>query len=118
MSRSDQYIGLTRRGENLLKRLSRSPGAIVSTYEMCPSAFDPNPQLGWQVQLEDNKLFREEVQLAPWSSGPMYFTRLVKYEKGKRKKHYYSWKCVGELPNGREVNKRKGLCALVKLEEK
>jgi len=69
MSRTDQYIGLTRAAESYVserERLATTPleGAFGNSFDLGTWAGD------------NGSVLKEVVQAAPWSSGPMYFTCL------------------------------------------
>ncbi len=79
MSRSDQYIGLTKDAQEWLKTQK-----VVSTkrIELSEAAFGGNIY-GNQYKIEapypdinEYYIVTETIQCAPWSSGPMYFTHL------------------------------------------
>ena len=69
MSRTDQYIGLTRAAESYVSgrnKLKTTPleGVFGNSFELGVWAGD------------DGATLVEVLQASPWSSGPMYFTRL------------------------------------------
>jgi hypothetical protein len=71
MSRSDQYIGLTREAERFIehKGLVSLPDVQGEAY----GAFDINHLRVW-IDKPTGIIYSETVQVAPWSSGPMFFT--------------------------------------------
>ena len=76
MSRTTQYIGLTKDAHEYVKQATR-----VEEYEMTLGMFD-EPVMGKIYHMPapegPNKelIAKEVVQTAPWSSGPMIFTHL------------------------------------------
>ena len=82
MSRSTQYIGLTKKAEEMAERWER----IEDSTNWTGGMFGEEVDLGeWRT--EDGCLIREIVQASPWSSGPMIFTCLAVFKnkaKGER----------------------------------
>lgn len=96
MSRSDQFIGLTKQGDIFEDMLERA-GFVKSSYDICESAFDPYPVEGSVYRLGP-LIFREVLQVSPWSSGPMYFTCWQEEnDKGKPVRQLYRWEEDPEL---------------------
>lgn len=109
MSRSDQYIGLTKRAEDYLDFIRDNYTCDVEKFELVP----PEGTLACAYPIEGNLVrmyynhniisdvneyfeFREEIQYEPWSSGPMYFTRLRGFLKKKNEQiinmgTYFDW---------------------------
>lgn len=90
MSRSDQYIGLTRRAQEFVKGLEHVGEHCIS------GAFDNQIGLGAWVSKKPNPnglyvIYIEVVQKAPWSSGPMYFTRLLADYNNGAEIFFFSW---------------------------
>ena len=78
MSRSTQYIGLTRSAMNFLADYQKVKDGTNCTYGM----YDDKVPLGeWVSSNTDTKFayLREVLQDSPWSSGPMLFTCLFGY---------------------------------------
>lgn len=72
MARSDQWIGLTNLARKFVKTGIDSPenhGSVDPAFGISPFKTG-----AWVV---GGTLYREVVQITPWSSGPMYFTCLV-----------------------------------------
>lgn len=90
MSRSDQWIGLTREGEEWF---SKQKGVHRTKEPIGFYAFNfPEEIYGREVQVE-GKIYREHIQVAPWSSGPMYFTNVMVLDKdGNFLEWKFSWK--------------------------
>ena len=86
MSRCDQYIGLTEQGEKFFDQLSNKK--LVS---IAHQAFNPDPLMGWESK-SHGVVYREAVQAAPWSSGPMYFTYIQVIKNGKIVDKRFMWK--------------------------
>lgn len=98
MSRSDQFIGLTKEGQSFLNDLEKDyPIKYVTIGDW---AFNPGKIQGAEVTTKDF-IYREEIQLAPWSSGPMYLTCINIYDK-------QSGKCIGSIYPWVEDKKVKG----------
>ena len=93
MSRSDQYIGLNYNAKNVFNKICNHPNAIKETCKICDQAFNPYPLIGNKITI-NNKTYKEELQLAPWSSGPMYLTHIAVYntKSGKLIGYIGSWK--------------------------
>jgi len=84
MSRSTQYIGLTRSAMNYLADYQR----VKDSNNITKGMFDEDVPLGEWVDtshyagvkgVEKFWKIKEVVQFEPWSSGPMIFTRLAGY---------------------------------------
>lgn len=78
MARSTQYIGLTKKAEQLLK------GATILENDdnYTEGMFDEIVPLGtWRD--ENGRILYEILQASPWSSGPMLFTCLAYYQGEK-----------------------------------
>lgn len=89
--RCDQYIGLTQSGQNWVKKLIDNNYTIKHEY-MCDQAWNPDPLTGVVIQTDD-RIYKEEIQATPWSSGPMYFTRIAIYTIDNKLIGYmFSWK--------------------------
>lgn len=76
MSRTTQYIGLTREAMNYLADYKR----VKNSTNITKGMFDEDVSLGEWVSRHDGAKFwkiKEIVQMEPWSSGPMIFTCLV-----------------------------------------
>ena len=92
MSRSDQYIGLTNAGWNFLKNFPDKEIVEKRTIKICDQAFNPWPIEGTEIRTKD-RIYKEELQCEPWSSGPMYFLHIGIYTtKNKLIGHMFSWK--------------------------
>jgi hypothetical protein len=88
--RQTQYIGLTKAAEDYLsvfgKRIGTNPcphcSRFTSTdykkrqYSTTYGMFEEEIPL-WEYELNNGDVVREEVQISPWSSGPMIFVKLV-----------------------------------------
>lgn len=75
MSRSTQWIGLTKRAEDYVAQLAPFPSD-----EHTSGMFDellPLRKWAAPLDLERATYVREVVQSTPWSGGPMIFTKLV-----------------------------------------
>ena len=75
MSRSTQWIGLTRLGWAFVKDLKTLPSD-----KNIEGMFEETIPLGkWEgpTLYNKNTVIREVVQASPWSSGPMIFTSLT-----------------------------------------
>lgn len=83
MSRSDQWIGLTPAGRNMYHKLTKL--AKENKIPIGYWAFNPGKIFGSEFVIED-RIYREEIQASPWSSGPMFFTRFAIYNKNTNKK--------------------------------
>jgi hypothetical protein len=103
MSRSNQYVGLTLDALNYVSKRAISRKTVVLEQGM----FDEDI-LGseWTLPAPEgpNKalILREKVQIAPWSSGPMFFTFLESIlvkECGQEVDmgEYFQWVCNPEL---------------------
>lgn len=92
MSRSDQYIGLTKRGDELIAKIKKTSCMQESCY-VCDQAFNPYPIHGIQLVTKD-VTYKEELQEEMWSGGPMYFTHIGIYSNktGKLIGHVCSWR--------------------------
>ena len=92
MSRCDQYIGLTKKGNEFMKRLIHEPNAFHETCVVYYPAFDVTPMHGDRVIIGD-RTYQEELQYEPWSSGPMYFLHIAIYNNktGKLIGYIGSW---------------------------
>lgn len=78
MSRQDQYIGLTKKARELMDKIIRNPKSICETHITCYTAFGDFPIYGDKITLCD-RIYQEEIQCIPWSSGPMYFLHIGVY---------------------------------------
>ena len=85
MQRTDQFIGFNKSGQEVYNKLLKTPGQIERKIEIGVYAFSPDKIFGSEIIL-NNKIYREEIQIIPWSSGPMYFTRIGIYDKETNKK--------------------------------
>lgn len=77
MSRSEQYIGLTKAARSFLERVGAEYVGTTMIDECAP--FSHQPIMGEVWEIEDNNIimrFIETLQAFPWSSGPLYFTCL------------------------------------------
>ncbi len=88
MSRTDQWIGLNKAGTEWLKK-QKDIHYSENPIGMC--AFKHKPIFGKEVIIEDT-IYRECVQAAPWSGGPMYFTHIAVIKNGKITSFMFSWK--------------------------
>ena len=105
MSRSDQYIGLTTAGFNFLKNFPDKEIIEKRTIKVCDQAFNPWSIEGTEIRTKD-RIYREELQMEPWSSGPMYFLHIGVYTlKNKLIGHMFSWKEDRSLHNEFDSNK-------------
>jgi len=78
MSRSTQYIGLTKEAKKIVKSFV----PVVESRNWTCGMFGEEVPLGeW---FDGESYVREEVQLDPWSGGPMIFTCLSKYKAPAR----------------------------------
>ncbi len=83
MSRSDQFVGLTKKGNEFIAKLKkRYPEKRVNIGFW---AFDPGKITGSKFELKE-RIYQEEIQCSPWSSGPVYLTRIAIYNKKTKKK--------------------------------
>ena len=80
MSRSDQYVGLTAIGEGIVEELKKNTNNIIESCSVCPYAFLQGHLKGIRITTAD-RVYQEELQINPWSSGPMYFTHLAVYNR-------------------------------------
>ena len=84
--RTDQFIGLPSRADNFLTEHGVRPPPC----ETCCRPFDmKRTECGqfegmfgtqyplFEYELKDGRTAKEEVQTDPWSSGPMFFLKLV-----------------------------------------
>ena len=77
--RCTQYVGLIDSAHDFLAGMEERPNMFGFT----PGMFDePVPLAAWE-DVETGKIYKEVVQAAPWSSGPMIFTCLED-ESGER----------------------------------
>jgi hypothetical protein len=105
MSRTTQFIGLTKRAEQFIAKL-----AVMAPDSYITGMFDEEiPLRKWQV---DGYYFRmgiirEVVQMAPWSSGPMIFTCLEWESQSGDKFRFDQWiedpTCQGEYDVGEGI---------------
>jgi len=96
MSRSTQYIGLTAAANKWVKSAFK-----VEDFELTTGMFgEPIPGRIYHIAAAGDRdlalVATEEVQIEPWSSGPMIFTHLritVVNDSGQRIDcgYYYSW---------------------------
>ena len=77
--RSDQYIGLTKKGHAIITKLY-DDGNYTKKVDIGDWAFDDGKIQGFEITTED-RIYREEIQDTPWSSGPMFFTRIGIFNK-------------------------------------
>lgn len=75
MSRSTQYIGLTKKAEEMSDRWKR----VKNSTNWAGGMFGEEVPLN-EWHREDGSLVREIVQASPWSSGPMIFTCLAVFK--------------------------------------
>lgn len=74
MSRSTQFIGLTKRAQKFVKDLKSVPSDKITL-----GMFEEEiPLRRWE---DDKCFYQETVQAVPWSSGPMIFTHLEMIHK-------------------------------------
>lgn len=92
MSRSDQYIGLNKSGEDLINKIKET-GCLQETCFLCNQAFNDYPLHGIKL-VTKKSTYIEELQDELWSSGPMYFTHIAVYsnQTGKLIGYMCSWK--------------------------
>ena len=83
MSRSDQYVGLTAVAEGIVEELKKNPKNLIESCSVCPYAFLKGDVKGIKITTVD-RIYQEELQVNPWSAGPMYFTRLAVYNRKKK----------------------------------
>jgi hypothetical protein len=91
MSRSTQYIGLTKDAEDFVKNLK-----LVPSSNKTEGMFGEEVLLGkWEDQFN---IYEEEVVATPWSNGLMIFTALrtrsKNYAEGSEKDEgsiYFNW---------------------------
>ena len=101
MSRSDQYIGLTKNAENFLywarknKNFFEFDHILLNSDEtLCGHCFPgQNIRIFMNDDVNEYIDFVEKVQYDPWSSGPMYFTCL----EGFLKKKMGQYDSIGEF---------------------
>lgn len=84
MSRSDQFIGLTKEGDRIFTELRKS-GYPSKRIKIGYWAWNPGFIEGLEFTTDD-RIYREELQCEPWSSGPMYFTRIGIFDRQTGKK--------------------------------
>lgn len=103
MSRSDQYVGMTKQANDFIDRLKSELNAICETCKVCDQAFNPDPIHGDKITIGD-RTYKEELQMEPWSSGPMYFTHVAIYNNktGKLIGYIGSWELGKPTPNNCE----------------
>jgi hypothetical protein len=108
MSRSHQYVGLTKEAEIFLlanvekiaDTVCHKCGEIISTkpniinMEHVDAFYGDGPDLA-TYKLKDGRIAKEIVQVQPWSSGPMSFICLE--IEGQR---YFEWRLVRPLNAG------------------
>ncbi len=108
--RSDQYIGLTDRAREFVK-----DAEVIETRQI-GAAFDSvsgkvyklptpkGPNVAW--------IAKEEIQISPWSSGPMFFTHLHIFlikECGQEIDEGYAYSWVWDpILSEEEFNSEKG----------
>lgn len=93
MSRSDQFIGLTKKGDEFVKEMRKDQTNIFKRIKIGEYCFDPYPIEGIEITTP-TKIYRERIQTIPWSSGPMYFCcfDIIDRQTGKKIKSIYKWK--------------------------
>lgn len=84
MSRTEQFIGLTKKGTQIFNKLL-DEGWISKRIKIGEWAWTPGYIDGREIVTNDH-IYREEIQCEPWSSGPMYFTRIGIFNKQTGKK--------------------------------
>lgn len=95
MSRSDQWIGKTKAGEEFwqnLKNNIKPEKIVIGSY-----AFNVPDEIYGERIVEGEIIYEEHIQMEPWSSGPMYFINIKKKEKGKKNKYLFDWKYDSRL---------------------
>lgn len=75
--RSSQYIGLTNAASEFVKEMERT-NQPANSFGM----FDENIPLC--TYSDGKEKYVETVQITPWSSGPMFFTCLVRLSDGEK----------------------------------
>lgn len=102
MSRTTQYIGLTRQAMNYVSDYQKVKLSLNGTRGM----FDEDVPLGeWMDKSGDRKFWKikEIVQFTPWSSGMMIFTCLVGFfHNDKECEHPVSF--LGWIEDPRQQN--------------
>lgn len=84
MARFDQYIGLTKDAINFIEKLKKEQNATIDKIILCPkdqSLGQHEDIIGSEISVltkSPNKkyVYKEIIQMVPWSSGPMYFSCL------------------------------------------
>lgn len=91
MSRSDQYVGLTTKGNEFIRNFPKKDIINKKEVFMCHQAFNPWPLTGIEITTKD-RIYREVLQCDPWSSGPVYLTHIAVFNKQKKLLGYmFSW---------------------------
>lgn len=100
MSRCDQYVGLTKTGRRFLSKVKSASKAIIETCKICYQAWNPDPLQGDRIIIGD-RMYQEELQLAPWSSGPVYLTHIAIYNNktGNLIGYVGSWELDSSVKN-------------------
>jgi len=93
MSRSTQFIGLTRDAEEYVKNLEpmESDTNALGMFEEIPLRKWKIPEQFKYSQERPNACLREVVQASPWSSGPMIFTCLEADFGNGAKSKFLEW---------------------------
>ena len=99
MSRSDQFIGLTKAGKNFIDNFPNEEIVKKKRIKVCHQAFNNWQLEGYEIRTKD-RIYREESQITPWSSGPMYFWHIAVYTiQNKLIGYMFSWKEDPNLAN-------------------